>query len=168
MHPDAAPSRPAVNSFLRASIVAIALGAFAILAAFASAWVPGGAPIWGVWCMVIGSALLMAGTLTLGAVRSGVGRRLALTLGGFLVVLITAGFGLPIVLAHAGANPALVLGLPLPVAIEVFGVGLLPALVLPVVYAATFRRDGLDQPALDEFRKRADEARRTSTDSTIT
>lgn len=138
----------------------------AILVAFASAWTPGGAPTWGIWCMVTGSALLMAGTLTLGALRSRVGSGLALTLGGFLVVVITAGFGLPIVLARAVAQPSLLLGLPLPVAIEMFGVGVLPALVLPVVFAAAFRSDGLDQTALDALRHRADAARRASTRST--
>jgi hypothetical protein len=164
---DPAPASGPVSSHLRGSIIAITVGGMAILIAFASAWIPGGAPTWGVWSMVIGSALLMAGTLTLGALRSGVGRGLALMLGGFLVVVITAGFGLPIILAHADAGPALVLGLPLPVAVEVFGVGLLPALVLPVAFAVAFRRDGLDQPALDAFRRRAEEARRNPADSTI-
>ena len=60
---------------MRVALVAIAFGTLLILAAFGSAWTPGGAPPWGVWCMIAGSALVMAATMALGALRSGVRRR---------------------------------------------------------------------------------------------
>jgi hypothetical protein len=45
--------------------------------------------------------------------------------------------------------------LPLRVAIEVIGVGVLPALVLPLWFALAFRADGLDGGSLAELRRRA-------------
>ena len=145
---------------MRVALLSVAVGALFILVAFGSAWVPGGAPRWGVWCMIAGSALVMSAMMALGALRSGIRKHRAVLLATFLLVVIVVGFGVPLVLPVATADSPLFLGLPLGVAIEIVGVGLLPVLVLPVLFAAEFRAGGLDAAALAELRRQAAEVRR--------
>jgi hypothetical protein len=143
----------------RSSVAAIALGTLLILTAFGSAWAPDGAPRWGIWCMIAGAALVMAATMALGALRSSVpGGRVTL-IAGFILVVIAAGFGAPMLLPAETVGGSMVLGLPLRVAIEVFGVGVLPALILPLCFALAFRADGLDDRSLAELRRRGAELR---------
>lgn len=145
---------------MRAALAGIVLGALFIAVAYASAWLPEGTPAWGVWCMILGSALVMSATMALGALRSGVRAGRAALLAGFLLVVILGGFGAPILLPVETAGSPMFLGLPLRVAIEVFGVGLLPVVVLPVLFAVEFRAGGLDDVALAELRNRAAAVRR--------
>jgi hypothetical protein len=102
----------------------------------------------------------MSGMLLLAARRPGLsagrGRVAAL----FLLAVLLAGFGLPVLLPPESAASGLYLGLPLRAAIEVYGVGLLPALILPLVFAAGFREGGLDQESLDRLREECDRLRR--------
>lgn len=140
---------------MRAALGLIAFGTLLILVAFGSAWTPGGAPRWGIWCMIAGSALVMAATMALGALRSGVRTGPVALIAGFVLIVIAAGFGAPVLLPAETVDSSLVLGLPLRVAIEVFGVGVLPALVLPFWFAVAFRADGLDDGSLAELRRRA-------------
>jgi hypothetical protein len=138
---------------------AIALSTLLILAAFGSAWMPGGAPPWGTWCMIAGSAFVISATMALGALRSGVRAGRVVCIAGFVLIVIVGGFGAPVLLPAEIAGSPMVLGLPLRVAIEVFGVGVLPALVLPLCFALAFRADGLDDGSLAELRRRAVELR---------
>jgi hypothetical protein len=140
---------------MRVALGLVLVGTLLIVAAFGSAWTPGGAPRWGIWCMIAGSALVMAATLALGALRSGVRTGPVALLAGFVLIVIAAGFGAPVLLPAETVNSPLVLGLPLRVAIEVIGVGVLPALVLPLWFALAFRADGLDGGSLAELRRRA-------------
>jgi hypothetical protein len=144
---------------MRAALGSIAVGTLLIAAAFGSAWTPGGAPAWGVWCMIAGSALVMAATMALGALRSSVRAGPAALIAGFVLIVIIGGFGAPVLLPAETANSSMVLGLPLRVAIEVFGVGVLPALVLPLCFALAFRAGGLDDRSLADLRRRAAESR---------
>jgi len=109
--------------------------------------------------MIAGSALVMAATMALGALRSGVRTGPVALMAGFVLIVIAAGFGAPVLLPAETVNSPLILGLPLRVAIEVFGVGVLPALVLPLSFAVAFRADGLDDGSLAELRRRATELR---------
>jgi hypothetical protein len=144
----------------KGALSAIVLGTLLILVAFSSAWTPGGAPRWGVWCMIAGSAVVMAATMALGALRSRVRSSRVALIAGFVLIVIAAGFGAPMLLPAETADSSMVLGLPLRVAVEVFGVGVLPALVLPLCFALAFRVDGLDDRSLAELRRRAIELRR--------
>jgi hypothetical protein len=81
---------------------------------------------------------MLVGTMALGAIRrSSLGRLgfpLALVLG-----LLVGGFGAVLLLpASDPADPVLWLGLPPRVAIIIYGVGLVPLLLVPVAYAWTF------------------------------
>jgi hypothetical protein len=133
-----------------------AVGALLILIAFASAWSPGGAPTWGAWLMILGSATIMAAATTLGALNSGVRQSWAIAASLFLFAVITVGFGAPLLLPIETATSPLFLGLPIRAAIEIYGVGLLPILVLPILYAIEFRSDGLDEASLAALRTKCE------------
>jgi hypothetical protein len=119
--------------------------------AYASAFRRGGAPSWGNWLLAFGLALLLAATLALGAARSG--RRmglLALSLA-FTFVVLLGGFGLALWLpASERAGMPLLLGLPLRAAIVLYGIGTIPLLVLPLVFALTFHEL---TPSEDEMKR---------------
>lgn len=121
----------------RAAIGATVAGTCCIALAYGSAFLPDG-PRWGAWCMVVGLATLVVSLMALGVVRQGRGiGRLAWPLG-FTFVVIIAGFGAGLLLPAEGANARIVLGFPLRAALVLYGVGLLPIVVLPFAYAATF------------------------------
>ena len=108
-----------------------------IALAYASAFVPGGGE-WGAWSMVIGLATMVVSLMVLGVARRGRGvGRLAVPLA-FTFVVIVAGFGAALLLPVETVGGRLVLGLPLRAALVLYGVGLLPILVLPLAYALTF------------------------------
>jgi hypothetical protein len=127
-------------------------GGCLVLLAYASAWV--GAPTWGVWCMIVGSAFCMSAATALGAANSHVRSARVAFAAVFLFVVIVVGFGTPMLLAPDAPDGPLVLGLPLRVAIEFYGVGLLPVFVVPLLFALEFRSDGLDDVALAALRER--------------
>lgn len=121
----------------RLAIGATLAGTCCIALAYASAFVSGG-PRWGAWCMVVGLATLVVSLMALGVVRRGRGiGRLAWPLA-FTFVVIVAGFGAALVLPAEGGDARILLGLPLRAALVLYGVGLLPIVVLPFAYAATF------------------------------
>jgi hypothetical protein len=130
----------------------VALGAFAVLVAYGTAWLPGGAPPWGVWAMIAGTALMLSATMALGVSRSTHTRSPLLWGTAFLLLVVIAGFGLPLLLPPDAASAALWLGLPRRAAIEIYGVGLLPLLVLPGLFAWEFRIEGLDDQSLIALR----------------
>lgn len=92
--------------------------------------------------------------MVLGAVRGrgGVGP-LALPFA-LVIVTLTVGFclalGLP---ANEGPDSILWLGLPLRAAVVVYGIGLLPIVVLPVAYAMTFRTQTLSAEDVERVRQ---------------
>ena len=72
----------------------------------------------------------------------------------FVVLVLIIGFGAPLLLpATEGPLSKLWLGLPARAAIVIYGVGLLPIIVLPVAYALTFETQTLS--AQDVARVRA-------------
>jgi hypothetical protein len=94
--------------------------------------------------MAVGVPLDLVATMVLGAAQRG--RAPASMLIAFAVVgvLLAGGFALALALpADLGASEPLWLGLPRRAAVIVYGVGLLPVIVLPVVYAMTFDADTL-------------------------
>lgn len=136
-----------------AVLAIVTAGTAAVLAAYGAAWLPGGAPPWASWSMVVGVALLMPGTLLLGALRPGRNRARLLTVAFALGALLLGAFGAALWLPDAGSAEALLLGLPRRAAIVIYGVGLLPILWLPWVFARDFGDFGLDEERLAELRR---------------
>jgi hypothetical protein len=104
--------------------------------------------------MILGIATMAVSLMILGAVRAGhrLGPlRYAL---GFLFVDFVLGFGIPLFLSNSvAASEGLWLGLPRTTAIIVYGVGVIPVLVLPLVYAWTFADHTLSQEDIDRVRE---------------
>ena len=121
-----------------AAVAGIALSTLAIGAAYLSAFARGGAPPWAGWLFAAGVTGALVAALALGAMRpdGGLGR----LVGPFMLatVLLGAGFIAVFALPDGGAAEPLLLGLPRRAAIVLYGIGLLPTLVLPVAYALTF------------------------------
>ena len=138
----------------RTALIGLAAGTLACGAAYASAFLPGDPPAWAAWSLGIGTAVVMVSASALGAARAGAGLgRLKLPFA--LVFLILAG-GFSAMLAMPGvdpANPALFLGLPPRAAVVLFGIGLLPLLLMPVAYALTFEETTLSEADLARVRE---------------
>jgi hypothetical protein len=128
-------------------------GTAAVLVAYGAAWLPGGAPPWGSWAMVVGVALLLPGTLLLGALRRGRNTTRLVLIAAALGVLLVVALGAALLLPAGGADEPIILGLPRRAAVIIYGVGLLPILVLPWAFARDFRDFGLDEARLDELRR---------------
>ncbi len=107
------------------------------VALVAATWSPRGLLV--TMIMIVGCGVLVSGAVMLGMARSGLPRGATWGAGMFVLADIVAGFGAPLFLPAERAGAALMLGLPLRAAIEVYGVGLLPVLVLPVLFAACYR-----------------------------
>lgn len=133
-------------------VITLATGAIAI--AYGSAFMPNGAPVWAPWLLALGIPGALGGVMVLGAARErgGVGR-LAIPFA-FVIVTLTVGFclalGLP---ANEGPDSTLFLGLPLRAAIVVYGIGLLPIVVLPVAYALTFETQTLNAEDVERVKE---------------
>ncbi len=130
------------------------LGLVGAAAAYAAAFLPGGAPAWAGPLLGVASIVIMTATALLAAARPG---------GGTLAAMLAVG-GLALAFAMASvwtipptdpANPDLDLGLPRAAAHLLYGIGLLPALIVPLVYAWTFDRATLSEADLARVRAAA-------------
>src|SRR5687768_17914110 len=116
---------------------------------------PAGAPGWAPWLLALGIPGALGGIMVLGAARErgGVGR-LAIPFA-FVIVTLMAGFclalGLP---ANEGPGSTLWLGLPARAALIIYGIGLMPVVVLPVAYALTFETQTLSAEDVEKVRHR--------------
>lgn len=142
------------------SLLLVVLGAVMIASGYASAFLPGGAPPWSAWVFMLGTTTIMLAMAALGATRSGgtLGRLhvpFAITF-----VIVAGSFALALLLpATDVTTPELFLGLPKRAAAILYGIGLLPMLVLPVAYAWTFDDMTLSDEDWARVRKAADEYR---------
>jgi hypothetical protein len=139
----------------RRALAALVAATVLIAAAYASAFLPGGAPPWAPWLMVVGTAGLLTSMMALGAARPG--RRLGPLKWVFAMVfvLVAGSFALALLLPPEAAGDALVIGLPLRAAVVLLGVGLLPLFLVPVAYALTFDRVTLCEADLERIRAEA-------------
>lgn len=136
----------------RTALAGVVLSTMLIGAAYASAFFPGGAPGWAPWAMAIGTASLMVATMALGAARGGRLGRLRLPFA-LVFLLLVGGFGAVLALPPADpADPTLWLGLPPRAAVVLYGIGILPLLVVPVAYALTFDEMTLSEADLARVR----------------
>jgi hypothetical protein len=135
--------------------------------AYLSAFLPGGVPAWAPWVFMLATTTIMLAMAALGATRSGT------TLGRlqipFAITFVIVAGSFAIALGMGDPNPAapeLFLGLPKRAAAIMYGIGLLPMVVLPFAYAWTFDEMTLSdedwarvQRAAEEYRaKHATEA----------
>ena len=146
--------RVADNATKRIARLVLILAVCAIAVAYASAFMPGGAPGWAPWLLALGIPGALGGIMVLGAARErgGVGR-LAIPFA-FVIVTLTVGFclalGLP---ANEGPGSTLWLGLPARAALIIYGIGLMPVVVLPVAYALTFETQTLAAEDVERVRQ---------------
>lgn len=137
----------------RAALSLLFIAHVAIAAAYAAAFLPGGAPPWSAWLIVIGTSLALPAVMLLGAERAGRIGRLWIPIGLCFLVLL-AGFGAVLLMPPADpADPALWLGLPPRAAIVLYGIGLVPYLIVPVAYAVTFDSRTLSEADLERVRE---------------
>ena len=128
----------------RRAIATLFLSIIAIAISYGSAFSESGTPTWSPWLIAIAVPISLVAIMILGAARGagGIGRLkipfafVALT----LIIGFTAALALP---ATEGPMSKLWLGLPLRAAIVIYGIGLLPIVVLPVAYALTFETQTL-------------------------
>jgi len=137
----------------RLSLVGIFAATALIGVGYASAFAPGGAPAWAPWTLAIGTPLVLVSAMVMGAARDG---RLGPLLLPFLALfgMLAGGFALLLALKPTdAAEPTLVLGLPPRAALVLYGIGLGPALIVPVAYALTFERMTLSRETLERVRR---------------
>ena len=117
---------------------ALIAGVAGIAMAYASAFLPLSLARLGPWLMAIVMPLTMCAMMILGAVRAGRGIGPLAVPFAFVFLLVAGGFVLALALPAENANTPLRFGLPPRAAVLLFGVGLVPLFLLPVVYALTF------------------------------
>ena len=134
---------------VRLLVASCCLVALSYVAVFA-----GGIPqVWAAWPLAIGANGVVMSLMAIGAVRRDtLPRALVWTFLG-LFVLCAGAFVIALALPPAeGAGGALLLGLPLRTAIVLYGVGVVPILILPFAYALTFESSTLSEGDLDRVR----------------
>lgn len=145
---------------MKRAAVWITGGATALIAsAYAMAFSATLAPVVAPLLLALGTALILAAVMALGAQRGGRLGPLWIPVG--FVVLVVGG-GLSALVLMPPADPAagaLILGLPRRAALLMYGVGLLPTLVVPVAYALTFERFTLSDEDLARVRSAGRAAR---------
>ena len=152
----------------RAALVALFFGILAIAAGYLAAFTTGGAPVWAAWLLALGIPVALGAIMILGATRAHRGIGPLKIPFAFVVLVLVIGFGAALALpATEGPLSKLWLGLPARAAIVIYGVGLLPIVVLPIAYALTFETQTLsvedvervralarENPAADEYAAR--------------
>lgn len=124
-----------------------------IAAGYASAFSIGGPPVWAPWLLALGIPLSIGGIIVVGAARgkAGIGS-LAIPIA-FVILTLALGFGLALGLpATESGESTLWLGLPARAAIVIYGLGLMPAIILPLAYALTFSSQTLTAEDVERVR----------------
>lgn len=154
--PETCPEAYRETATKRVARAALVIATCAIAVAYGSAFLPGGAPVWGPWLLALGIPGALGGIMVLGASRGrgGVGR-LAWPFA-FVILTLAIGFSVALALpANESASSELWLGLPLRASVILYGVGLLPIVVLPVAYALTFDTQTLTAADVERVRQLA-------------
>ena len=154
-----APAAPGPHT--RIAVRGLVVATLAIGAAYATALATETLPAWAPWLMALGVPAALVSVMVLGAARHG--RVPGSLLAAFALVggMLAGGFALALALPGGGLGSVgepLLLGLPRRAAIIVYGIGLLPVLVLPVSYALTFEAQTLRDEDLARVREAAQAA----------
>lgn len=154
------PANPFADTTRRAALVTLVAGILAIALGYAAAFLPGGTPAWAPWLLAVGIPVALGAIMILGAARGRMGVGPLKYPFGFVVATLAVGFGAALALpATEGPLSNLWLGLPARAAIVVYGIGLLPIIVLPVAYALTFESQTLNAEDVERVRALARENR---------
>jgi hypothetical protein len=135
----------------RAGLSLLVLGLIAVAGAYALVFADiafHAAP----WLLALGTTAVLAGMVVLGIARRG---RAAPVLTLATVVCfasVAIGLAVPLMLPAPTASDPLLLGLPRPTTILLLLAGLLPLVLLPVMYAIAFEREVLSQDDLAAIR----------------
>lgn len=133
----------------RAAVATLFASTVGLAVAYGAAFARGGTPAWSPWLLMASLSTFLAAAMLLGATggpRRTRGRGVVIGSIAFSWLVMLGCFGFA--LAHAAderMGMPLVLGLPVRAAVVLYGVGLVPLFLLPIVYAATFeiREDDL-------------------------
>lgn len=124
-------------------------GIVLIAIAYATAFLPGGAPGWATWLYMIGTSTTMLAMMVLGAARGRGGIGPLVWPFALIYAVLLVGFGSVLLMpAEIGTATPLWLGLPPRAAIIIYGIGILPLFLLPFAYALTFDSMTLSQEDL--------------------
>jgi hypothetical protein len=142
----------------RAALVALLSGIVAIAVGYAGAFFPGGTPAWAPWLLALGIPATLGAIMILGAARGRMGIGPLKYPFAFVVAVLAIGFCAALALPpNEGPLSRLWLGLPVRAAIVIYGIGLLPIVVLPIAYALTFETQTLNADDLERVRELARE-----------
>lgn len=140
----------------RLALSGLVISTVSIVTAYALAFLPEGAGNAAALLMIFGIAAMAVSLMTLGAVRPGERLGILALAFAFVFVVLMGGFAMALLLPDAdGAASRLFLGLPARAAIVIYGIGFLPVLVLPLVYAATFEKRTLTEEDLRRVKEAA-------------
>jgi hypothetical protein len=138
----------------RASLSALVTGIIAIAIGYAAAFLPGGTPSWAPWLLAVGIPVALGAIMILGAARGRMGIGPLKYPFAFVVAVLAVGFCAALALpATESPLSKLWLGLPARAAIVIYGIGLLPIIVLPVAYALTFETQTLRAEDVERVRE---------------
>ena len=138
----------------RVSLGALIVGISAIAVAYAAALLPRGAPAWAPWLLALGIPVALGAIMILGAARGRMGIGPLKYPFAFVVAVLAIGFCAALALpATESPLSKLWLGLPARAAIVIYGIGLLPIVVLPVAYALTFETQTLNAEDVERVRE---------------
>lgn len=132
-------------------VAAIALAGLSLAWAFGSA----SSGVWPAVGLAWATALLMGSLIGLGVGRRGQGGATAVAVG-FIVLSVGGGITAALFQGTPDAASTLWGGLPSGAALMIYVVGILPALVVPFVYAASFERSTLTPADLARLRQAGD------------
>jgi hypothetical protein len=138
----------------RSALVALLAGILAIAVGYAAAFSSAGIPPWAPWLLALGIPVAIGAIMILGAARgaAGVGPLKFPFL--FVVAILAVGFCAALALpANESALSRLWLGLPARAAVIIYGIGLLPIVVLPIAYAVTFETQTLSAEDVERVRE---------------
>jgi len=148
------------------ALVALFIGISAIATRYLAAFSATGVPVWAAWLLALGIPVALGAIMILGAARGRRGIGPLKIPFAFVVVVLVIGFGAALALpATEGPLSTLWLGLPARAAIVIYGVGLLPIVVLPIAYALTFESQTLSAEDVERVRVLARE-NQAATDNT--
>ena len=137
----------------RISLITLFISILAIAAGYAAAFSKSGTPTWAPWLLAVGIPIALGAIMILGAVRGSRGIGPLKFPFAFVVLVLAIGFVAALALpATEGPLTKLWLGLPTRAAIVIYGIGLLPIIVLPVAYALTFETLTLSAEDLERVR----------------
>jgi len=114
--------------------------------------------MWAAWLLALGIPVALAAIMILGAARGRRGIGPLKIPFAFVAMVLLIGFGSALALpATEGPLSTLWLGLPARAAIVIYGIGLLPIVVLPIAYALTFETQTLSAEDVERVRALARE-----------